>query len=91
MEYILEKIEEQLGTSISDSMFNKDIQAMKNEFDAPIKFDRSRKGYYYTEPDFSLKEFPLTHDEIEALDYSTALLHQLSGTKIFRLKVRLIR
>jgi predicted DNA-binding transcriptional regulator YafY len=84
MEYILEKIEEQLVTGISPSMFNKDIQAMKADFNAPIKFDRTRKGYYYTQPDFSLKEFPLTHDEIEALDYSTALLHQLSGTKIFQ-------
>lgn len=83
MEFIIEKIEEQLGDSISASMFNKDISQMKNTYNAPIKFNRFHKGYYYTEDNFSIKEFPLTHDEIDALDYSTALLHQLKGTKIF--------
>lgn len=83
-EFIIEKIEEQLGTSISSSMFSKDISQMKNTYNAPIKFNRGNKGYFYSEADFSIKEFPLTHDEIDALDYSTALLHQLKGTKMFQ-------
>ncbi len=83
MEFIIEKIEQQLGMSISDSMFSKDLQQMKSTYGAPVKFDRYHKGYCYTEPDFSIMEFPLTHDEIDALDYSTALLHQLKGTRIF--------
>jgi len=52
-------------------------------YGAPIKYDRSHSGYYYTEPGFSIKEFPLTHDEIEALDFSTALFQLLKGTKMF--------
>jgi predicted DNA-binding transcriptional regulator YafY len=84
MEYIIDKIEEQLGTSISTSMFSKDIGQMKSTYNAPINFHRLNKGYYYTEPDFSIREFPLTHEEIDALDYSTALLHQMKGTKIFQ-------
>ena len=84
IEFIINKIEEQLGTTLSDSMFNKDIQQMKRVYGAPIKYDRSHGGYYYTEPDFSIKEFPLTHDEIEALDFSTALFQQLKGTKMFQ-------
>ena len=68
---------------ISVSMFNKDIQSLKSIYNAPIKYDRIRKGYYYSEPDFSIAEFPLTHAEIEALDFSTALLQQLKGTKLF--------
>lgn len=84
MEDILEKIESQLGVGISPSMFSKDIQQMKQLFNAPIKFDRTRNGYCYTEKDFSIREFPLTHDEIKALDYSTALLHQLKGTRMFQ-------
>ena len=84
MEDILEKIESQLGVGISPSMFSKDIQQMKQLFNAPIKFDRTRNGYCYTERIFSIREFPLTHDEIKALDYSTALLHQLKGTRMFQ-------
>jgi predicted DNA-binding transcriptional regulator YafY len=57
---------------------------MKRFYGAPIKYNRQHNGYCYTEPDFSIKEFPLTHDEIEALDFSTALFQQLKGTKIFQ-------
>ncbi len=83
MEFIIKKIEEQLGSAISTSMFSKDLSQMKSTYNAPIEFHRLNKGYYYSEPDFSIKEFPLTHDEIDALDYSTALLHQFKGTRIF--------
>lgn len=83
-DYIIKKIGEQLDSSLSTSMFNKDIQQMKNVYNAPIKYDRTHSGYCYTEPDFSIKEFPLTHDEIEALDFSTALLQLVKGTKMFQ-------
>ena len=84
MEYIIDRIEEQLGKSISQSMLTKDLESMRIESGAPIKYDRYHKGYHYTEPEFSLKEFPLTHEEIEALDFSTALLQQLKGTRMFQ-------
>jgi len=53
-------------------------------YNAPISFDRNEKGYYYSQPDFSIKSFPLTHEEIEALDFSTALLGLLKGTGMFQ-------
>jgi predicted DNA-binding transcriptional regulator YafY len=83
MQYIIDKIEDQLGAPISESMFSKDISQMKKIYNAPIQFNRLNQGYHYTQAEFSIKEFPLTHEEIEALDYSTALLQQLKGTKIF--------
>jgi predicted DNA-binding transcriptional regulator YafY len=64
-------------------MFSKDIQQMKSIYDAPIKYDRLHKGYAYTQPGFSIKEFPLTYEEIDALDISTALLQQLKKTRLF--------
>jgi predicted DNA-binding transcriptional regulator YafY len=82
-DFIVEKISEQLHASISKSMFDKDIREMKDHYNAPIKFNRTKGGYYYTEEGFSIKEFPLTREEIEALDYSTALLQQLKGTRMF--------
>lgn len=84
MKFLVQKIEEHLHTAISESLFNKDIQQLKEIYNAPIKFCRQRKGYYYEQPNFSIKEFPLTHEEIEALDFSTALLHQLKGTRMFQ-------
>jgi predicted DNA-binding transcriptional regulator YafY len=84
LDLILDRIETQLGKGISVSMLNKDIGQMKEIYNAPIKYDRIRKGYCYTQEGFSIKEFPLTNKEIEALDMSTALLHQLKGTKMFQ-------
>lgn len=83
LEYLQEKIEQQLDTSISISMLNKDLAAMKQLYNAPIVYDKARGGYAYSDPDFSIAEFPLTVEEREALDISTALLQQIRGTKIF--------
>lgn len=82
LENIRQKIEEQLDDSLSTSMLNKDLAEMKRIYNAPIQYCRTRKGYFYAEPEFSIKEFPLTHREIEALDFSTALLSQLKGTRL---------
>lgn len=80
---ICSKIEEQLEKPISESMVNKDFGAMKKIYTAPIAYNKVHKGYHYTEPEFSIREFPLTHEEIDALDFSTALLQQLKGTRMF--------
>lgn len=84
LEYLQKKIEQQLDTSISISMLNKDLAAMKQLYNAPIVYDKARGGYAYSDPDFSIAEFPLTVEEREALDISTALLQQIRGTKIFQ-------
>lgn len=83
MRYIIDCIEESLGCSISDSMFNKDLQQLRQIYNAPLEYNREHRGYCYTQEGFSIKEFPLTHEEIEALDFSTALLQQLKGTRMF--------
>ena len=83
MQYIHQRIEQQLGKEISESMINKDFAEIKSIYKAPIKYDKTNGGYYYTDPNFSIKEFPLTNEEVSALDYSTALLQNLKGTKLF--------
>ncbi|MBL0233793.1 MAG: WYL domain-containing protein [Chitinophagaceae bacterium] len=82
--FMLDKIQEQIGTEISESMLNKDLACLKREFGAPIKFDRNRGGYFYSDKNYSFKKLPLSNEEIEALDFSTALLQQLKGTDMFR-------
>ena len=77
-EFIREKLEEVVGR-VSVSSIEKDFGKMKELFNAPIEFNRLKKGYYYTEPGFSIKEFPLTQDEITALDFSTGILQALKS------------
>src|SRR5690606_14330970 len=74
----------QLGTTISTSMVNKDLSQMRSLYDAPIKYSPTHNGYFYEIEGFSIIDQPLTPDEVEALDYSTALLDALKGTPLFR-------
>lgn len=83
IDYLQSKIND-AGYDVSVSMLRKDLQAMKEEFHAPIEHDRKRGGYYYTDQHFSIQGVPLTEDEIAALDYSTALLQQIKGSKMFQ-------
>ena len=57
------KIDERLGigedeNGISDSTVKNDIKAMKKLWNAFIDYNRERRGYYYTEENFSIKQFP---------------------------------
>lgn len=70
--------------SISDSQVHKDIRFMKDYYKAPIAFSREYGGYYYSESDFSVESFPLTHDEIKVLDMSTAIFKQLKYSGYFK-------
>ncbi|MFN3301336.1 MAG: helix-turn-helix transcriptional regulator, partial [Sediminibacterium sp.] len=84
LDAIQKKVEQQLDKSISSSMINKDFAAMKEIYGAPIMYNKTRGGYYYSDPKFSIQEFPLTEEEREALDFSTALLQQIRGTRLFQ-------
>ncbi|HUR12823.1 MAG TPA: WYL domain-containing protein [Flavitalea sp.] len=82
-EFILDKVSEVVGP-VSQSSLEKDFGKMKELFNAPIQYNRAQNGYHYTEEGFSIKEFPLTEEEIEALDFSTAVLQVLKQTPIFQ-------
>jgi predicted DNA-binding transcriptional regulator YafY len=80
-EYVSEKLDLEAG--ISTSSLNKDIREMKDKFNAPIKFNKDRKGYYYDDPNFSIESFPLTEEEIGALDISISFLKQIKFSGFF--------
>ncbi len=56
---------------------------MKGLYNAPLAYNRLRNGYHYTQQDYSIKGHALTNEEVEALDFSTAIFQQLKGTKMF--------
>jgi predicted DNA-binding transcriptional regulator YafY len=80
-EYVSEKLD--LESGISTSSLNKDIRVMKDKFNAPIKFNKERGGYYYDDPNFSVDSFPLTEEEINALDLSISFLKQIKFSGFF--------
>jgi len=56
------------------------LRALKNDFNAPLDFDRTRNGFYFTDPAWQLP--PLTLTEGELLSFFTAerILRRLGAT-----------
>lgn len=55
-----------------------DIHKMRNDnalrYDAPIDYDRRRKGYYYKDANYSINKLSLKHEDIEALQNMLAIV-----------------
>ena len=83
--------EEALGFDqggISASTIEKDLWAMKNETTmmgicAPIKYSTTHRGYYYTDPGYTLTNMPLTDVDMEAIYFASSILSQFQGMKMF--------
>jgi predicted DNA-binding transcriptional regulator YafY len=68
------------GDAISLSTIDKDIWAMKNEgelgYYAPIKYSRQHGGYFYEEEGYSISEFSLAEEDLQAIRFAAATLEQ---------------
>ena len=85
---IVEKCSEVLLKRVSLSSIEKDIRSMKNDealgYFAPIVYDKSKKGYYYSDEEYSIDTVPLNEDEIEAVQFATNILTQFKDVAIFK-------
>jgi predicted DNA-binding transcriptional regulator YafY len=85
MKDLLAACEEKLVKEFSVSQLQKDIKAMKEGImgmPAPIKFSKSYNGYYYGDPDFSIKKVPLSSEELQAIHQAADLMKVFSGTRV---------
>lgn len=72
------------GNHICDSTIEKDLFAMRNEHDAPIKYDRNTKGYFYTDSSYSLDEIPLNDKDVDAIKMAANVLYQFKNSSLFQ-------
>tara|TARA_B100000508_G_scaffold55003_2_gene42628 strand:- start:30577 stop:31587 length:1011 start_codon:yes stop_codon:yes gene_type:complete len=72
------------GEHICDSTIEKDMFAMREEHDAPIKYSKKEKGYYYADKDFSINEIPLSEDDISSIQFALSTLSQFKDTAMFK-------
>lgn len=72
------------GEHICDSTVEKDLFAMRMELDAPIKYSKKEKGYFYSDAAFSLDNIPLNQEEIDALKFAANTLFQFKEVAIFK-------
>lgn len=75
------------GDHISLSTIDKDLYAMRHEinlgYEAPIAYHQGERGYYYTDPEYSIDQMPLREDDIEAIQLAAATLAQFRGIAMF--------
>lgn len=72
------------GEHISDSTIEKDLFAMRMDHDAPIKYSKREKGYYYEDPNFSLENIPLSEDDVDAIKFAANIFDQFKGVPVFK-------
>jgi hypothetical protein len=70
--------------NICDSTIEKDMFAMKMEFDAPIRYSKRHSGYYYEDPEFSINDIPLTEDDLSSIRFAAKTLMQFREVDIFQ-------
>ncbi|GHU43792.1 hypothetical protein FACS1894190_14610 [Spirochaetia bacterium] len=67
----------------SISTISRDIDFMKNQLGAPIKYDTSRRGYYYAEKTYRLPAGFTTGEEMLALGLTKNMLDLYKDTPIY--------
>ena len=86
MEDLIDAIQEKLDVSTTPDTVQKDIAAMKlpapDGFDAPIKFNRSKKGYEYTDPNYSISGVSLNSIDVDAIKEAVDIIEAIGGSRV---------
>lgn len=79
---------DKLRTEVSLRTIENDIYAMRYSeglgYFAPIEYDHSRKGYVYTDPDYSIDKIPVDDADLNKLRFAASLLHQYGNVNAFQ-------
>lgn len=60
----------------------RDIEFLRNRYDAPLENDRIRKGYYYTDPTFAIRNVLLTEGDLFTVSTVLHLMEQYKNTPL---------
>lgn len=75
------------GEAISESTIEKDLWAMRNEtelgYEAPIAYHSGHRGYYYTNPDYTIKDIALRDEEVNSIHFAARILYQFKDIEPF--------
>ena len=72
---------------VSASTIEKDLWSMRNEvelgFEAPIEYDARYRGYFYSDPNYTIDKVPLTDDDLNAIRFAANTLYQFRDIELF--------
>lgn len=71
---------------VSQRAIEGDLESMRYDkrlgFFAPIQYSKKHKGYYYTDPEYSIEKLPLTKDELQAFELLVDALQRFRGAQV---------
>lgn len=65
---------------VSTRTVERDLECLRDQLGAPLRFDRRRNGYFYSEPGFALPQVQLSEGEVLLVLLGCRLLAQYRGT-----------
>ena len=68
---------------VSPKSIMRDIDFLKNQCDAPIAYDRSKRGYYYTEANYRLPAVNISASDLFAISIAEKVLQQHRDTPVY--------
>lgn len=60
----------------------RDIEFLRDRYQAPVECDRTRKGYYYSDPTFAIKNVLLTEGDLFTVSTVMHLMEQYKNTPL---------
>ena len=76
--YLMEK------HGVSKRTILRDIEFLRDRYNAPVESDRTHKGYYYTDPTFAIKNVLLTEGDLFNISTVMPLMEQYKNTPLER-------
>lgn len=68
---------------VSAKTVQRDIDYLRDELDAPVAYEPLRRGYYYTEPSFSLPAIRVSESDLFSVCVAETVLSQYRNTPLF--------
>lgn len=68
---------------VSESTVKRDLDFMVQDLYAPLAYNSSKKGFYYTENTFNLPAFPISENELLSINLMRKMLVQFENTPVY--------
>ena len=76
----IQKMAEYHGVSIRT--IKRDIEFLRDRYNAPVEYDKNRNGYYYTDPTFMIQNVLLTEGDLFTVSTIMPLMEQYKNTPL---------
>jgi predicted DNA-binding transcriptional regulator YafY len=67
---------------VTQRTIQRDVEYMRDMYAAPIEYDYTHRGYYYSEPNFFIKSVILTEGELFSITLFDQMLEQYRNTPL---------